>query len=248
MPNELRLRGQAGRRRSPYPLGELPPELAVAIGRRIVHRIAVGQANITGDDFGNIFASAISGQHRGQPLGIADVTWESCAWSVKTVQSPHPFTQRTVRIISGRNSPFYSSGIADPHADIQATGSAVLGVWNARVNEALNAHDDLRIFVMMRNMSTLQFNLFEFEATRYVPAHFQWQLNDRNNFQGHDVQTGAHFFTWQPHGSQFTILHHVPASAYRFRINRTPGVLTEQGVLETVGFEENWIEPVPPPT
>jgi hypothetical protein len=180
-------------------------------------------------------------------LGIADVTWNGCAWSVKTVQDVRPFTKSIVRIISGRNSPVYSSDIDDPFADIQATGSAILGVWNARVNESLSEHDDLRIFVMLRNMSTLQFTLFEFEATRYVASHYRWELNAKRNFQGYDIQTGAHHFTWQPHGSQFTIFHTVPASAYRFRINHTPRVIEERHVLSLTGFKDDWIEAVPPP-
>ena len=104
MSNEPKLKGKAQRRSGPHPLGELPPSLAVEIGKRIVHRLAVGHADITGDDFGGIFAASIGGEHRGKPLGVADVTWEGCAWSVKTVQDPHPFTQTTIRTISGRNS------------------------------------------------------------------------------------------------------------------------------------------------
>lgn len=208
--------------------------------------MAVGHADITGDDFGGIFASAISGNHRAKPLGVADVTWNGCAWSVKTVKDAHPFTKRIVRIISGRNSPFYSSDIADHSADIQATGRSILGVWNARVNESLNEHDDLRIFVMIRNMATLEFSMFEFEATRFVPSHYRWELNRNRNFLGFDIQTGAHHFTWQPSGSQFTIHHTVPASAYRFRINRTPPVIEERHVLQLIRFDESWIEPVAP--
>jgi hypothetical protein len=163
------------------------------------------------------------------------------------VQDVRPFTKRTVRIISGRNSPSYSSDIFDPYADIQATGRAVLSVWNARIDEAATQHDDLRIFVMIRNMATLEFTLFEFEAPRYVPSHYRWERNRKGNLEGYDVQTNAHAFTWQPHGSQFTIFHHVPASAYRFRINRTPGVIEEKHVLNLIGFNESWIEPIDSP-
>lgn len=244
MPNKVKLKGQAKRRNAPYPLGELPPSLAVSIGRDIVHRIAIGLANITGDDFGGIFAAAIGGEHRAKPLGIADVTWNDCAWSVKTVQANKPFTQKTVRLITGRNSPSYSSNIKDPFADIQATGAAVLNVWNARLNESLNQHDDLRIFVIVRNMSTLEFTLFEYEAVRYVPANYRWEVNARNNFEGFDLVTGIHVFTWQPHGSQFTCLHHVPPSAYRFRIKKMPTILEERHVLQLVRFSDDWIEPV----
>jgi hypothetical protein len=248
MPDDLKLKGQAKRRNAPYPLGELPPSLAVSIGRDIVHRIAIGFANISGDDFGGIFASAIGGVHRAKPLGIADVIWESCAWSVKTVQASKPFTQKSVRLITGRNSPAYSSGIKDVLADVQATGAAVLNVWNARVNESLNQHDDLRVFVIVRNMSTLEFTLFEYEAVRYVPANYRWEVNARNNFEAFDKVTGAHVFTWQRHGSQFTVLHHVPPSAYRFRIRKMPTILEKRHVLQLATFRDDWIEPVTMPT
>lgn len=247
MSKEPRIRGRSRQRNAPYPLGEFPPSLAIEIGRHIVHRLAVGNADITGDDFGGIFASAISGQHRGRPLGIADVTWNGCAWSIKTIKDSKPFTKKVVRVISGRNSPIYSSDISDPFADIQATGRSILGVWNARVNESLNEHDDLRIFVFIRNVNTLEFSMFEFEATRYVAAQYRWELNKKKNFLGFDIQTNIHHFTWQPHGSQFTIHHRVPASAYRFRINRTVPIIEERHVLNIVGFRESWIEPVPSP-
>jgi hypothetical protein len=248
MPNDkLKLKGRAKRRNAPYDLGELPPSLAVSIGRDIVHRLAVGFANITGDDFGGIFANAIGGVHRAKPQGIADVTWNDCAWSVKTVQSPKPFTQKIVRLITGRNSVGYSAGINDAFADVQATGAAVLNVWNARLNESLNQHDDLRIFVIVRNMSKLEFTLFEYEAVRYVPANYEWTVNPKNNFEGVDKVTGIHVFTWQPHGSQFTVLHHVPPSAYRFRIKKTPTILEEKHVLQLVRFSDDWIVPVDAP-
>src|SRR5690349_6541410 len=120
MPKEPRLRGQSKRRSGPHPLGQIPPALAVGIGRQIVHRLAVGQADITGDDFGTILAKSIGGTHRGKPLGIADVVWEDCAWSVKTVQSNSPFEAASIRVISGRNDVNYSFGIKDPYADIAA--------------------------------------------------------------------------------------------------------------------------------
>jgi len=137
-----------------YPLGELPPSLAIQIGKRIVHRLAVGQSDITGDDFGAIFAQSIDGEHRGKPLGVADVWWQNCAWSVKTVKSSKPHTIEKIRVISGRNDVNYSFGVKDPYADIAATGTGVLKIWNSRVDEALSEYEDLRIFIMIRNMDT----------------------------------------------------------------------------------------------
>ena len=156
--------------RGPYPLGQIPDSVLVEIGKQVVHRLAIGLGDITGDDFGTIFAKAIGGVHRTRPVGIADVQWDGCAWSVKTVKSSKPFeVRRAIRLISGRNSPDYSLGITDPHVDPMATGRAVLSIWNARVEEAMDEHDDLRVVVLVRNIETREFVLFEEEATPVCP-------------------------------------------------------------------------------
>src|ERR1700677_5396594 len=121
MSDELKLRGTWRRRRGPYPLAELPPSLAVQIGRHIVHRLAVGMADITGDDFGGIFAQSISGNHRQKPLGIADVTWNGCAWSIKTVKGSKPFTQKKGRAIFGKELPIFLLGIQKPISGYKGT-------------------------------------------------------------------------------------------------------------------------------
>jgi hypothetical protein len=224
--------------------GELPPSLAVQIGKRIVHRLAVGQVDIEGNDFGAIFAQSIDGTHRGKPLGVADVWWESCAWSVKTVKSSKAFTVGKIRVISGRNNVNYSFGIKDPYADIAATGDGVLKIWNSRVDEALSEYEDLRIFIMVRDMDALEFTLVEIAAEQYVPSEYRWEKNKENNFEGFDVQRGEHCFTYQPGSAQFTVMHRIPASAYRFRIAHKPGMLEQEHVLRLTGFQDDWIVPV----
>ena len=244
MSERPKLRGKSRARESLYPLGEFPDDVVIGIGRLIVHRLAIGVADITGDDFAGIFAGAISGEHRAKPLGITDVTWQNCSWSAKTVKSNKPFTQPQVRLITGRNSPNFSYGISDALQDIILTGEAVLNIWNQRVNQSLNEFDDLRIVIMIRNMATLEFTLFEYEAVRYTPADYEWRLNKEENLEGFDKVTHKHRFTWQPHGSQFTVIKDVPGSAYRFRIKRHPGQLEPQHVLNLVRFKEDWIERV----
>lgn len=239
----LKLKGNATRRSGPYPLGEIPDNVVLSVGRQIVHRLAVGNPDITGDDFGGIFANAIDGIHRQKPLGIADIEWETCAWSCKTVSDPNPFSKKKVRAISGRNSPNYSLGITNYFDDIPGTGRAVLEIWNARVDEALNAHDDLRVLVFIRNLNTLNFTIFEQEASRYIPLEYVWSVNDQGNFVARDA-AGLHRFTWQPNGGQFTVIHHVPLSAVRFKINKHPSILEFEEVLRVVGFEDDWIEKV----
>ena len=118
----------------PYPINEIPQELIKKIGKQLVYMLCVGRHDITGDDWGNVFAQAIGGKHLQSPVGIADVVFEKMAWSMKTVKSTKPFkTEASVRLISGRCSPDYSYGINDPHEDIEKTGRAVLGIWHTTI-------------------------------------------------------------------------------------------------------------------
>lgn len=212
------------------------------MAKQIVHRLAIGMGDLEGNDFGTIFANSIGGVHRSRPLGVADVEWNGCAWSVKTVKEKRPFKKQRVRLISGRNSPDYSVGIENPHADIDATGRAVLQIWNARVNEALDEHDDLRVVVLVRNIETREFVLFEEEAVRYVPDEYEWSYTPRGNLQCTHRLSGKHTFTWQFHGVQFTVLRDIPPSARRFKIVPNVPLLDPEDIIEYVGFGEHWID------
>ena len=240
--DNIRLRGNRPRRSDPYPLGEIPNSVVEKMAKQIVHRLAIGMGDLEGNDFGTIFANSIGGVHRSRPLGIADVEWNGCAWSVKTVKDKTPFNKVRVRLISGRNSPDYSVGIENPHANIDATGRAVLGIWNARVNEALGEHDDLRVVVLVRNIETREFVLFEEEAVRYIPDEYEWSYTPQRNLQCKQKLSGKHTFTWQFHGGQFTVLRDIPTSARRFKIVPNVPLLDPEDIIEYIGFDEHWIE------
>ncbi len=242
MTQKPKLKGGAKQRSEPYPLGEIPRETVLLIGKQIVHRLAIGHADITGDDFGGIFARAIEGEHRSSPLGIADVVWNGCAWSVKTVQHSNPFDATALRLISGRNFPDYSLGISDPRKNITDTGRAVLSIWNSRVNEALDQHDDLRVAVLVRNMGAREFVLFEDEAERYIADNYRWEVNKWGNFEGYDIVTDTRRFTWQPHGSQFTIQRTVPTAATKFRISPNVPIIAFEHILKLAQYRDDWIE------
>lgn len=225
----------------PYPINELPDELIVRIGGYLTHLLYIGRKDITGTDWGDAFSDAIGGKHLDSPVGIADVVKDKMAWSVKTVKSPKPFSARSIRLISGRCSPDYSYGITDPHADIQNTGRAVLGIWNERINIAQDNYTPVRTTVLVRSYDLLSYCLFEEENRRYRTNDYIWEVNTNGNLVGKDISTGDICFTWQPHGSQFTIHTRVPENAVKFTIKRPP-LLTKEDILEAIQFDKSWVQ------
>lgn len=224
----------------PYPLNQFSKEVIDELGRRIVHLLAVGNADITGDAFDQIFAEAIGGTRLGRPLGIADVTWNGCCWSVKTVKQQKPHSVRQVRLISGRNSPTYSAGINNPLENVQETGDAVLEVYNSRIAEAREQHNDIRFLVFVRNVESRKFTIFERSVQPFSVNDYTWRVNQKGNLEG--FRGAAHIFTWQPHGSQFTIKEEIPASATRFQIRQKPPLIKMMEILQSISYEDDWIE------
>ena len=226
----------------PYPMNEIPDEIIKKIGKRLVYMLCVGRTDISGDDWGNIFADAINGTHLLSPVGIADVVYEKMAWSMKTVKVSNPHRDDcSLRLISGRCSPDYSYGITDPHEDIQKTGRAVLTIWNERVNIAYDYYNPLRTSILVRSNDLLTYCLFEEENHRYVANHFYWKENKNGNLVGIDLATGEQRFTWQPHGSQFTIHTKMPKDVVKFKIKQPP-ILDMEETLNQIKFNEDWVE------
>lgn len=239
-------------RHEPYPLNQFPFEVIEGIAKRIVHLRSVGHADVSGDEFQRIFAEAIDGISYPSPLGVADVAWNGCAWSVKTVKNDHPHrfhvgrgrSPKILRLISGRNSPVFSAGITDPLVDVQKTGNAVIEVFNQRLAEAREEHDDVRLVVLARNMDTREFTLFERAMAPWPVNDFTWRLNSRDNLEAY--VDDRHVFTWQPHGSQFTMKEPMPQSATRFSIKGEPAQLPMREVLELAGYSPEWVEVLKP--
>ncbi len=223
-----------------YPLNQLPNDLVVQIGGYFVYLLYIGRKDITGSDWGDAFAQAIRGTHLDAPLGIADVVKGKLCWSTKTVKNTNPLKCKSVRLISGRCSPDYSYGITDPHKDIQKTGTAVLEIWNERVNIANDHHTQTRTAVLVRSEDLLSYCLFEEDTRRYRTTDYKWQLNPNGNLIGVD-QTGKTCFTWQPHGSQFTIHTEVPAHCVRFSLKKPP-VVSQEELLKNIHFDKTWVQ------
>ncbi len=237
-----KLRGSSNVLRGPWPIGQIPDDVVLRMGRHLVHRLALGDEDIKGDDYGELLAKGVDGFHRSSPLGVVDVVRNGCGWSAKTVKQKDPHNALRVRLISGRNSPDYSLGISDPRADVAATGRAVLSIWNERVNASLNEHDDLRLMVLLRNMSSQEFLLFEEEIARFPVDNYEWRVNSRGNLEGRDKATSDHCFTWQPHGAQFTIFRLVPGSSRRFVINRYVPQIEPKHIWKAIKYRDDWID------
>lgn len=239
-----RLRDSKNRKSvEPFPLNEIPNQIIKAIGAHLVYLVSVGRKDISGDDWGDALASAVNGQHLASPLGIADVVLGSMAWSTKTVKqagSKGLSKDKKIRLISGRCSPDYSYGITDPHQDIQKTGSAVLNIWNERVSIAQDNYSPVRTSILIRSDDLLSYIVFEEENHRFRTSDYEWKVNRNGNLEGYLKGTNQQFFTWQPHGSQFTIHVKIPDSAIHFTIKKPPIISKEEG-LKAIGFDDSWV-------
>lgn len=225
----------------PYPINQLPDDLLVKIGGYMIHLLCVGRKDISGSDWGDVFADSIGGKHLDSPVGIADVVLGKMAWSMKTVKKASPFTVRRVSLISGRCSPDYSYGITDPHEDIQRTGTAVLGIWNERINIAQDNYTPLRTSVLIRSNDLLSYCIYEEENHRYGTNEYKWEVNPNGNLIGKSLETGETCFTWQPHGSQFTIHSRVPSNAVKFKIKQPP-MISKEDILKAINFDSSWVD------
>ncbi len=235
-----KLRGQKQSRSAVYPIGEIPEDVIHKIAGWLVYYAYVGHADLTGNDWGAFFAKAVGGNYNASNLDAHDVSLENCAWSAKTVKDGSPFDCQKVRFISGRNSPTYSAGITDPLKNPQETGRAVLDIWNGRIDRVASEFEDYRLLALVRNMIDMKFALFEAEITRFIPGDYKWEMNKRGNLEGRDA-SGTHHFTWQPSGSQFTIIKAMPASVVKFTINRPPTMDVDE-VLHNLKFDKSWVK------
>ena len=116
-----------------------------------------------------------------------------------------------------------------------------MGIWNERVNIAQDYYNPVRTSVLIRSNDLLSYCLFEEENHRYRTSDYIWEVNEKGNLVGKDTETGRVCFTWQPHGSQFTIHTLVPDNALKFKIKRPPS-LAKEAILDSLGFDASWIE------
>ena len=195
-----------------------------------------------GSDWEEIFAKLINAKWKPSNVGLDDVVLEQTAWGAKTVKNPNPSTVSKVRLISGRNSPSYSYGDKRIiEADPNELGEKILTIWNERVAGVRKLYKHVRTIVLIKSDDLLEVAVFEFQTIIYRTEDFWWQWNERNNLEGYTNTSNQHIFTWQPHGSQFTIIENVPKDRLAIRI-RKPPLIDRDDVLKAIKFDNSWVE------
>lgn len=226
----------------PFPLNEFPKDFPFILGKELVYLLASkGKAILEGPEWEAIFATCIGAEWKPSNVGLDDVILGNTAWGAKTVKATNPATQKKVRLISGRNSPVYSFGdTIDIHADPNLVGQSILEIWNERVSAVREKFQNLRTFVLVKSNDLTEVVVFEFDTIRYDPELFVWEWNNNGNLRGIEKSTTEHRFTWQPHGSQFTIVEEIPENSFLIKI-KEPETLNKEDILKALGFDKSWI-------
>jgi hypothetical protein len=201
-----------------------------------------GTPRLEGPDWEEIFARLVGAQWKPSNVGLDDIVLQQTAWGAKTVKNKRPSKVAKIRLISGRNSPVYSFGDREiSHTDPNDLGEKILSIWNERVAGIRKLYKHVRTVVLIKSDDLLEAAVFEFETILYGVDGFWWQWNERNNLEGFSKDVNQHIFTWQPHGSQFTIIEDVPKDRLAIRIKKPPQVDRNE-FLKAIKFDESWVE------
>jgi hypothetical protein len=226
----------------PYEINDFSPNFGYKLGEEIIYRLAVkSTASIEGEEWEEIFANCIGAEWKPSNVGLDDVVLGSCAWGAKTVKANKPSQQKSVRLISGRNSPTYSFEDKNfINNDPNIIGGMVLSIWNERVSSIREKFKHLRTIVLIKSNDLNEVVVFEFETIRYDNEMYYWEWNNNENLEGFLKSNKAHIFTWQPHGSQFTIIENIPKNKLIVRI-KIPPKMKKDDVFRIIGFDKKWI-------
>ena len=77
----------------------------------------------------------------------------------------------------------------------------------------------MRTVVLVKSKDYADYLVFEFDTIRYDPELYYFEWNKRMNLEGYERLSKKHKFTWQPSGSQFTIIEDIPEKRLHISIS-----------------------------
>lgn len=229
---------------APFDLNKFPAKFIDTLAKEIVYMMATKSSmSLEGNEWEQIFAECVGAEWKPSNVGLDDVVLNNCCWGAKTVfGSTNIEKQQTVRLISGRNSPTYSYGVDSiTGEDPNEIGRLVLDIWNERVSAVRQVFKFVRTVVLVKSKDYKDFLVFEFDTIRYDPELYRFEWNARMNLEGYEKSTGKHKFTWQPSGSQFTIIEDIPDKRLHISI-RKPEKVDKETILRAVNFDSSWYQ------
>lgn len=229
---------------APFNINEFPSKFVDTLAREIVYMMATKEhMSLEGSEWEQIFANCVGAEWKPSNVGLDDVVLDNCCWGAKTVfGSSNISSQQNVRLIAGRNSPAYSYGVDKiTSEDPDKIGKMILEIWNERVSAVRQIFKFVRTVVLVKAKDFSEFLVFEVDTIRYDDELYSFEWNKNNNLEGYDKKTGKHRFTWQPSGSQFTIIEEIPKDRWHIKI-KAPDKLHKDVILEAVGFDNSWYD------
>lgn len=228
---------------APYDINKFPNQFIDTFAREIVYMMATKQAmSIEGNEWEQVFSNCVGAKWKPSNVGLDDVVLGNCCWGAKTVfaGSKNIAKQKNVRLVSGRNSPTFSFGVDKITSENPNTiGGMVLDIWNERVSAVRQIYKFVRTVVLVKAKDFSEYLIFELDTVRYDAELYDFIWNKNNNLEGYSKKTEEHVFTWQPSGSQFTIIENIPDERVHIQVKK-PEIVDKDTILEAVNFDESW--------
>lgn len=228
---------------APYDMNRFPAKFVDTFAREIVYMMATKQAmSLEGNEWEQIFANCVGADWKPSNVGLDDVVLDNCCWGAKTVfaGSKDISKQKNVRLVCGRNSPTFSFGvdrITSENPDV--IGKMVLDIWNERVSGVRQIFKFVRTVVLVKAKDFSEYLIFELDTVRYDYELYYFKWNRNNNLEGYERGSDLHKFTWQPSGSQFTIIEEIPEDKTHIKVKK-PELIDKETLLKMVNFDSSW--------
>lgn len=227
---------------APFAVNKFPASFVETLAKNIVYMMATKQSmSLEGNEWEQIFAECVGAKWKPSNVGLDDVVLDNCCWGAKTVFGVADIEhQDKVRLICGRNAVTYSFGVDNySSVDPNELGKMVLDIWNERVSAVRQIYKFVRTVVLVKSKDYKDYLVFEFDTVRYDPELYYFEWNKRGNLEGYDKATNRHKFTWQPSGSQFTIIEEIPEERLHISI-KSPDLLDKDTILKAINFDNSW--------